>query len=345
MESKILFSICVPVRDDLPNLRQCLMGLKRQDLSSCEVIVCDDGSNPPIAPSQLDDLGLPFTLLQQKGQGPSVARNHMAQVARGEYLFFVDADTVAADDLVSTAREIVSEVPGIDAFYGSYDDEPAERSLVSWYRNLLHHHTHQTSASLGESVTTFWCGCGVVRRLPYLKVGGLSALYDKPSIEDIELGNRLTAHGIKVRVFPELQVKHLKHWTLGTWLYTDLYRRGVPWVRLMRATNSWESQLNFSWSQRLSSLSAVIFAAALPLLLIEPGAALATGAVSLAAFVFLNRGFVALARRKRGIAAAAMIVPLHLIYALVCVSSVCIGLASPKLKLPPTPQLTRPGDL
>lgn len=43
---------------------------------------------------------------------------------------------------------------------------------------------------------------------------GLSEFYDQPSIEAIELGTRLTARGFRVEIFSQLQVKHLKKWTL-----------------------------------------------------------------------------------------------------------------------------------
>src|ERR1051326_3160699 len=86
-----------------------------------------------------------------------------------------------------------------------------------------------------------------IRRDIFLDSGGVSEFYCRPSIEDIELGLRLTQKGLKVWIFSELQVKHRKHWTLSKWLHTDLFCRGIPWVRLMRSNNHWENQLNFSW--------------------------------------------------------------------------------------------------
>jgi glycosyltransferase involved in cell wall biosynthesis len=339
MKSKPLFSICIPVRNDLKNIRQCLAGLKNQDLRDCEVLVCDDGSTPPVASSDLRENAVEFELITQEGQGPSAARNHLSRRARGEYLFFIDADTVPRFDMLEQARAIVTDQPDIDVFYGSYDDEPAHETLISTYRNLLHHYTHHESANRNEKVRTFWCGCGVIRREVYLQFGGLSEFYDKPSIEDIELGTRLAACGYGVQIFPELQVKHLKKWTLKSWLHTDLFRRGIPWVRLMRATRDWTSQLNFSWVQRLASMAAVIFVACLPLTAIHP----AFGALSLIAllgFVFANIRFLNLVRKKRGLIVSLGVVPLHLIYALICVASVGAAFLYSPLRLPPTPRLT-----
>ena len=100
-----LFSVCIPVRNDPNNLRRCLSGFAKQDMSDCEIIVCDDGSTPPLSPDMFADIGVKFTLIAQRGQGPSVARNHLARVAEGEFLFFVDADTVPRFDMIEQARK------------------------------------------------------------------------------------------------------------------------------------------------------------------------------------------------------------------------------------------------
>jgi len=339
----LLFSVCVPVRNDLKNLRRCLSALASQDLTDCEILVCDDGSATPLSPADLKETGAPVTLISQKGQGPAVARNHIARIARGKYLFFMDADTVASSGLMQKARQVVAEHPGIPVFYGSYDDDPDSRTLVSAYRNLLHHYTHHQSAKRMESVTTFWCGCGVILRELYLKFGGLSEAYDTPSIEDIELGTRLAADGIPIRIFPQIQVKHLKKWTVRNWLYTDLFLRGIPWVRLMRASNQWSSQLNFSWAQRLASLAAVTFALSIPLTVIKPLFA-PLAILSLGVFLILNWPFIDLIRSKRGLPDALAVVPLHLAYALVCVLSVAAAFFYPPLNLPPTPRLQSLGE-
>jgi glycosyltransferase involved in cell wall biosynthesis len=332
-----LFSICIPVRNDPANLKECLAGFQKQDLSDCEILVCDDGSSPSLSADDFQNT-LEFRLIRQAGRGPSAARNHLARVATGTYLFFVDADTVPQPHLIEVARNLTTEDPQMAACYGAYDDEPAHRTLVSSYKNLLHHYTHLHSASGKERVTTFWCGCGIIRRELYLESGGLSEFYDKPSIEDIELGSRLSARGVHIRIVPQLQVKHLKKWTMRNWLYTDVFRRGIPWVRLMRAKNDWASQLNFSWSQRMASFAALTFIACIPLAAASPAFALA-GLMALAVFLVPNLPFFDLVRRKRGLMVSLAAIPLHMTYALVCVASVGVAFLYPPLKLPPTMKL------
>jgi len=332
----MLLSILIPVRDDHENLRVCLLSLSEQDLTDCEVLVCDDGSRVQVRAEDVAPANLDVRVFGQPRRGPAAARNFLAAKARARYLFFLDADTVPCHKTVACAKMIISEHPDIEAFFGSYDSAPEHSSLISTYRNLLHHLTHQQSA--GSTVSTFWCGCGVILRDIYLESGGLSDVYYRPSIEDIELGMRITQSGVKVWIFSALQVKHRKHWTLLKWLHTDLCCRGIPWVRLMRSANSWKNQLNFSWSQRIAA------AAALGVLLFGGGIpfapVLAIPAIgALAVFVLLNYRFFALVACKRGILGAAAAVPCHVIYALICVLSFFVGILLPTLNLQVTKKL------
>ena len=335
----MLFSILIPVRNDLTNLVCCLQSLGTQDLSDCEILVADDGSQPSLTLEDLPALGRPFRLIRLSGHGPAVARNSLADQASGDYLFFLDADTQANPRLLQCARRVIVENPGIRSFFGSYDDAPAWPSLISVYRNLLHHHVHQQSG--GREVSTFWCGCGVIQRGLYLECGGISEVYRTPSIEDLAFGVRLSERGVLSRIVPDLQVKHLKRWTLGNWLYTDLFRRGIPWVRLMRARREWTGQLNFSPSQRVAALAAVAVAVTLLIAPWRPEIAL-LASVPLATFMYLNRDFFRLIARKRGIPAMFATVPLHLLYALICVASVVMGFFYPALKLENGKRLTAP---
>src|SRR6516165_5389410 len=113
MSSSAFFSILIPVCNDPENLRASLEGLQGQDLHDCEVLICDDGSVPPLKITDVCPSGMTAQLVYQSNRGPAAARNHLARMACGKYLFFVDADTVAAPDMISIARKIVAKNPGI----------------------------------------------------------------------------------------------------------------------------------------------------------------------------------------------------------------------------------------
>ena len=76
-------------------------------------MVCDDGSQPPLTANDIEGTGVKCVLVRQTGQGPAAARNHVARLARGSYLFFIDADTVPHADMIECARKIISRQTGI----------------------------------------------------------------------------------------------------------------------------------------------------------------------------------------------------------------------------------------
>ena len=78
-----------------------------------------------------------------------------------EILLFVDADVEVPADLAARVAELFSGPRPPAALFGSYDDAPGDPGLLSQYRNLLHHFVHQTGR---EEASTFWAGCGAIRR-------------------------------------------------------------------------------------------------------------------------------------------------------------------------------------
>src|SRR5262249_47747925 len=118
-----------------------------------------------------------------------------------------------------------------DACFGSYDDAPAAPNFLSQYKNLLHHYVHQHAHILAS---TFWTGCGAMRRVVFLGLGGFDEqTYRLPSIEDIDLGYRLRRRGGEIRLLKEMRCAHLKRWTARSMLRSDIFERGIPWTMLL----------------------------------------------------------------------------------------------------------------
>jgi hypothetical protein len=133
---------------------------------------------------------------------------------------------------------------------GSYDNSPTATNFISQYRNLMHYFVHHNS---NRDAKTFWAGCGAVRRRVFLEFGGFDEKHFRsPAIEDIELGYRMSAAGRKLVLRPDIQVKHLKRWSLRNTLRTDFYYRALPWSDLAIRSGSMPNDLNLRISQRIS---------------------------------------------------------------------------------------------
>lgn len=224
---------------------------------------------------------------------------------------FVDADVLVAPDTLCRATRFLRENPDVAAVFGGYDDRPEAQNLVSQYKNLLHHFVHQHSRS---QAMTFWAGCGAIRAAAFRQVGGFDEdRYPKPSIEDIDLGYRLREAGNQIWLDKQMQVTHLKRWSLGSLLRSDIFDRAIPWSRLVLEKGRLIDDLNLKVEQRVS---AALVAASAGLLLLAPWSRLAIiGAVaSAAAVLVINRRLIALFHRCRNAAFAASAGFMHLLY-------------------------------
>lgn len=249
-------SVIVPVHNDPLNLERCLDALRTSRYENYEVIVADDASTDD-TPAVAESFGVRILRLD-KNAGPAAARNIGAEHARGDYLMFIDADVCVNDQTLGLVVDAFEQHDDVDAVFGSYDNEPDHRGLFSQYRNLVHHFTHQSSHA---EASTFWSGCGAVRKHVFLQHGGFNTDYARPCIEDIELGVRLSKAGHRIMLNGNIQATHLKRWTFWQMIKTDIFDRGVPWTQLMLANGSMPNDLNLRVSQRISALFALLYVA------------------------------------------------------------------------------------
>jgi hypothetical protein len=300
-------SVVVPATDRPPTLPACLAALRRSvgpdgaPLGGVTTVVVD---GPP-------ELGV------------CAARNSGARDASGEVVVFVDADVEVHPDALARVQAAFAADPALTAIFGSYDDAPPG-GTVATFRNLLHHHVHQGA---GGPATTFWSGLGAVRREAFLAAGGFDgARFPHPSVEDIELGARLTGAGARIVLDPAVQGTHLKAWTLRSMVRTDFARRGVPWVALLLRSGQWGARsgstaLNLGWRHRLSAAACAVGALALPAR--RP----AVAAAALLVLVGANHRFYGLLAHRRGLRGAVAGVGLHAVHHLTAVAAVPAGIA------------------
>jgi glycosyltransferase involved in cell wall biosynthesis len=243
-------SIVVPVKNGGKAFVKCLLSLVEASPTPGEIIVVVDGGEDN---SWLEAQKLGLKVIRELvSGGPARARNRGAREASGDILLFIDADVAVPSDLIGKVAEIFGREPNLAAIIGSYDDEPDAPNFFSKYKNLFHHFTHQQANSQASS---FWGACGAIRRQSFLAAGGFDEGYRNPSIEDIELGYRLTAAGYQIKLVKSLRVKHLKCWGWVALLRSDFFLRALPWTELILREGRFIRDLNLRISSRISVLT------------------------------------------------------------------------------------------
>ncbi|OCA88293.1 hypothetical protein A8F94_10875 [Bacillus sp. FJAT-27225] len=93
VEPKI--SIIVPTYNSELTIEKCLSSILEQTYNDFEIIIIDDGSKDQSAKKAediLNGINVKYTIIKKKNGGASSARNKGLEIAKGEYIAFLDSD-------------------------------------------------------------------------------------------------------------------------------------------------------------------------------------------------------------------------------------------------------------
>lgn len=112
-------SIIIPVYNAEEYLDRCLESVFEQSFTSYEVILVDDGStdSSPLICDRYSATDPRFRTVHKKNGGVSSARNAGIDLAKGEYLMFLDSDDALLPDALERMME---NVAGEDMVLGGY---------------------------------------------------------------------------------------------------------------------------------------------------------------------------------------------------------------------------------
>jgi len=111
-------SVIIPVYNAEKYLAQCLTSVLSQSFQNFEVICINDGSSDTSGTiledfSRVDNR---FIVINQANHGQSFSRNRALEIARGEYVFFLDADDYIAPNAFQKLLH-VSEKNNVDVIF------------------------------------------------------------------------------------------------------------------------------------------------------------------------------------------------------------------------------------
>ena len=305
-QESLKISVIVPVYNGGDAFRVCLGAIVSARPAPFEIIVVADGDTD----GSFEAAGSYGTrrIRLPVSKGAAAARNAGARIAEGDVLFFLDADVRVPPDIFTSIKSAFQAHPEAAALFGSYDDRPGDGGFFSQYKNLLHHFVHQNAA---PEAFTFWTGCGGVRRNAFFAVGGFDEQY--LSIEDIEFGGRLKSSGYAIRLCKEIQATHLKRWTFWSLIKCDIFKRAVPWARLLLRQKRIVNDLNTKLSHRGSFLLVLLFLCTFAAGCLHFEFFFLTG-LAATALCILNRKLYLFFLQKRGWWFALRSIPMHWLY-------------------------------
>lgn len=185
-----IVSVVIPAHDDERYVAEAIESVLGQTHREVEVIVVDDGSTDATA-SIARGFGEPVRCVVQANAGPSVARNRGLELARGEYVAFLDADDRFQPERVALLVEALEGASKRAVF--------ATTDAVLWDGERGVRPFRVSTPQAGErDLTTFldetWCYIGILaRRDTLMRVGGFR--HELWRCEDYDLWLRLLCGG------------------------------------------------------------------------------------------------------------------------------------------------------
>lgn len=298
-------SVVIPVHNAARTLPECLQALLASDYPGEFEVLCVDDASTDGSAALAERLGARVLRLEQN-LGAARAKNRGAAAARGEVLFFTDADIVVRPDTLQRIAVALAQ-PGVTGVVGLLGQRLRYPNFASQFKNLWMHFTYRRQPE-GKPVGLFYTSAAAIRRATFLEFGGFDEHYEGASVtEDIEFGQRLLGAGYRLVMDKGLEVEHLKAYTVGGLLRTDRERAyGLMQTWLRRKFLGGLSQPTYAsvpWYFQAAVPASLVLPLTLLAALLSPGRRLALLGLALgewAGLLALNWPFVSFLGRARG---------------------------------------------
>jgi cellulose synthase/poly-beta-1,6-N-acetylglucosamine synthase-like glycosyltransferase len=235
-----LVSIIIPAYNEEKVVANCIKSIESSKYRNFEIILVDDGSTDNTLQVMKRYANPPrVQVISQANSGKAAALNRGFQQARGEILFFVDADGIFTQ---STIREMLNGFTSEKVGAVCGNDYPMQ--VDSLLRKLYCLQTHVGTGFVRRALAEINClpivsgNCGAFRRSvlswPFLRLWEQGGPYLKGFIgEDLELTWRIHRAGFRVNFAPRAIVRAETPPTIKS-----LWKQRVRWARGLLQTVS-----------------------------------------------------------------------------------------------------------
>ena len=122
-----LVSIIIPVYNTKPYLERCIQSVVQQTYKQLEILLIDDGSTDGAAElcDRFAEHHTNIYVVHIENRGVSIARNKGLDIARGEFILFIDSDDAVSNTYVES---FINSNDDADIIIGSIEDLYIDRA-------------------------------------------------------------------------------------------------------------------------------------------------------------------------------------------------------------------------
>ena len=240
-----LISVVLPTYNRCDLLAEALRSVVGQSYSNWELLVIDDGSTEPVEATVKSFSDQRITYHRQMNQGASVARNLGIQIAKGEYVTFLDSDDMMEPTCLAEKVGLAQLRPDAGVIGGGC-------RYMDFDGNLLSSYTRPRKSINYDDLAVWTAFPGATgnifsKREILLRVGGFKAnLFDS---EDRDLLRRLVelepiisvdVSTLIMRVHTTLRINR----DLASLMYSRRWvTKQVKTSRLRRVSSAWDEHV------------------------------------------------------------------------------------------------------
>lgn len=134
----MFLSFIIPVYNCEKLITRCVKSILEQDFDDLEIILVNDGSLDDSFDvcNKLADTYKNITVLTQSNKGASSARNHGLSIAKGDYVWFVDADDYITPGIVKTIyKHVIDKSCDVFAMNYKYITNSSQKDILQYTKD------------------------------------------------------------------------------------------------------------------------------------------------------------------------------------------------------------------
>ena len=203
-----LVSVIIPCFNGESTIAQCLSAIYQSEECHYEVIVVDDHS---IDNSLNIIQQFPCKLIElERRRGAAYARNIGAKVAKGDVLFFTDADCVVMKKTLKVVQQSLTNIHEKIITGGTYTRKSYDNNFFSNFQSIFIHYSETKHPVNPDYIATH--ALAMHSKLFKQYAGFNNHVF--PILEDVEYSHRLKKLGVRLQLNPYIQVQHIFNFTL-----------------------------------------------------------------------------------------------------------------------------------
>ncbi len=214
-------SVIIPNYNKSSTVGNCLDAAFASDYDNFEIIVVDDHSTDNSAEIIKR---FPCRLIQlEKRSGTSKARNIGAENSKGEVFFFIDSDCLLLKNTLKLVENAASENRKT-VIGGTYTKIPYDDTFFSTFQSVFINYS-ETKKKEPDYIASH---AMAISADIFKNSGGFPEKF-LPILEDVEFSHRLRKTGLRLKIYPELEVQHIFNFTMMRSL-ANAFRKSMYWT-------------------------------------------------------------------------------------------------------------------